>query len=319
MTIPKWIKQTQNNKSLQPTSNSVIVINFPFELKENQRRSDSDNFSRNSSHSNSASSSHIEYSSNSPNPDPQYKERVFMEAAKKVFPMNQNDQDSLIENIETIQNSQHRFEINHQIQQKEKIKYFKIDRKRGKRRIRGVSIIHDKNSTYNIICKIKVYFTKAVLNQANNLYTKNQAKNQNSKDFLFQPVAPKNEEGENNQNFDWFFKTAKEYLSSNLSKKCTAHDKDFNKRKIEEIYEENKMKDLINFLNQKNSTIFKEYISPDKSENEIFQGMRKIQEDLETIMKSCNGDEHYKTQFKKIYENLENILNKKKKGMTRKN
>ena len=79
------------------------------------------------------------------------------------------------------------------------------------------------------------------------------------------------------------------------------------------------MKDLINFLNQKNSNIFKEYISPDKSENEIFQGMRKIQEDLETIMKSCNGDECYKTQFKKIYENLENILNKKKKGMTRKN
>ena len=62
----------------------------------------------------------------------------------------------------------------HEQRERESEIYFKITKvkKRGKRRIKNVSILHDKNSKYNIICKIKVYFTKSLIEQANNLFNK---------------------------------------------------------------------------------------------------------------------------------------------------
>ena len=191
--------------------------------------------------------------------------------------------------------------------------YFKIikSKKRGKRRLKNNSKFHDRNSRYNIICKIKVYFFKSLLDQANHLYNKNLEKDFIEREQFLIPINQK-EEKDKNINVEWFFKTAKEYLSSNISGKYNAHDKDYNKNKIDEVFKENKNKDLINFLKQNIKTIYKEYINDEESENDIFKNMRKIKSDLNYMKLKYNYDDDYIKEVKKISKNLEQIFEMKK-------
>ena len=193
---------------------------------------------------------------------------------------------------------------------KKKIKhYFNIIKmkKRGKRRLKSNSKIHDKNSQYNIICKIKVYFTKSLLEHANKLYNKNLEKDEVENEQYLLPINQK----DGNTNADWFFSTAKEYLSSKISGKYNAHNKDYNKNKIYEILKENKKKDLIQFLEQNINTIYKEYISDEQSQIEIFKGFRKIKDDLKYLKFKFNYDDNYIKEVKRISENLEQIFKDK--------
>ena len=202
---------------------------------------------------------------------------------------------------------------------KEKIKYFEIVRvvrqkKRGKRRLKNNSKLHDIYSDYNIICKIKVYFTRALIKQANYLYKKNHEEDKLKGEEFLVPInlkEKKNRKGRH-MNVDWFFKTAKEYLSSKISGKYKTHDKDHNKKKIDEIFKENKRKDLINFLEQNVNTIYKEYISIEESQNEIFKGLTKIYTDLDIIKSKKGYEEAYINKIKGISADLEKILSNKK-------
>ena len=202
---------------------------------------------------------------------------------------------------------------------KEKIKYFEIVRvvrqkKRGKRRLKNNSKLHDIYSDYNIICKIKVYFTRSLIKQANYLYKKNHEEDKLKDEEFLVPInlkEKKNRKGRH-MNVDWFFKTSKEYLSSNISGKYNAHDKDHNKKKIDEIFKENKRKDLINFLEQNVNTIYKEYISIEESQNEIFKGLTKIYTDLDIIKSKKGYEEAYINKIKGISADLEKILSNKK-------
>ena len=202
---------------------------------------------------------------------------------------------------------------------KEKIKYFEIVRvvrqkKRGKRRLKNNSKLHDIYSDYNIICKIKVYFTRALIKQANYLYKKNHEEDKLKGEEFLVPINLKEKKNKKGRhlNVDWFFKTAKEYLSSNISGKYKAHDKDHNKKKIDEIFKENKRKDLINFLEQNVNTIYKEYISTEESQNEIFKGLTKIYTDLDIIKSKKGYEEAYINKIKGISADLEKILSNKK-------
>lgn len=202
---------------------------------------------------------------------------------------------------------------------KEKIKYFEIVRvvrqkKRGKRRLKNNSKLHDIYSDYNIICKIKVYFTRALIKQANYLYKKNHEEDKLKGEEFLVPINLKEKKNKKGRhlNVDWFFKTAKEYLSSNISGKYKVHDKDHNKKKIDEIFKENKRKDLINFLEQNVNTIYKEYISIEESQNEIFKGLTKIYTDLDIIKSKKGYEEAYIKKIKGISADLEKILSNKK-------
>ena len=202
---------------------------------------------------------------------------------------------------------------------KEKIKYFEIVRvvrqkKRGKRRLKNNSKLHDIYSDYNIICKIKVYFTRALIKQANYLYKKNHEEDKLKGEEFLVPINLKEKKNKKGRhlNVDWFFKTAKEYLSSKISGKYNAHDKEHNKKKIDEIFKENKRKDLINFLEQNVNTIYKEYISIEESQNEIFKGLTKIYTDLDIIKSKKGYEEAYINKIKGISADLEKILSNKK-------
>ena len=196
------------------------------------------------------------------------------------------------------------------LKKSKKIYYFKIvkNKKRGKRRLKNNSKLHDKNSQYNIICKIKVYFTKSLLEHANKLYNKNLEEYKiNNKQYLL-PINEKDK----NLNINWFYRTAKEYLSSKISGKYNAHNKDYNKNQIDLIYAENENKDLIQFLEQNICTIYKEYISDEKSQIGIFKGFRKINDDLKYLKSKFNYDDDYIKEVKRISLNLEQIYKEKK-------
>jgi hypothetical protein len=196
------------------------------------------------------------------------------------------------------------------LKKSKKIYYFKIvkNKKRGKRRLKNNSKLHDKNSQYNIICKIKVYFTKSLLEHANKLYNKNLEEDKiNNKQYLL-PINEKDK----NININWFYRTAKEYLSSTISGKYNAHNKDYNKNQIDLIYAENENKDLIQFLEQNICTIYKEYISDEKSQIGIFKGFRKINDDLKYLKSKFNYDDDYIKEVKRISLNLEQIYKEKK-------
>ena len=196
------------------------------------------------------------------------------------------------------------------LKKSKKIYYFKIvkNKKRGKRRLKNNSKLHDKNSQYNIICKIKVYFAKSLLEHANKLYNKNLEEDKiNNKQYLL-PINEKDK----NLNINWFYRTAKEYLSSKISGKYNAHNKDYNKNQIDLIYAENENKDLIQFLEQNICTIYKEYISDEKSQIGIFKGFRKINDDLKYLKSKFNYDDDYIKEVKRISLNLEQIYKEKK-------
>lgn len=213
-------------------------------------------------------------------------------------------------------------EITNQEESKEKREktkniYFNIikKKKRGKRRLKNVSNIHDKNSKYNIICKIKVYFTKALLEQANNLYKKIIGNNQKDTTQWLKLINPKEIK---RLNAEWFFKTTKEYLSSNISRKYINQNKDYNKKQIEAIYKESNMKLLINFFEQKVNIIYREYINSKTAENDIFTGMRKFNTDLHNIKRKYNYDDNYIKEMKRISTTLENIFLVKKNKINKK-
>ena len=129
----------------------------------------------------------------------------------------------------------------------------------------------------------------------------------------------KDEKDENNLNIEWFYKKVKEYLSSNISGKYSVFKKDYNKNKIEKIYEENKMKDLISFLEQNVCTVYNEYISDAKSQNVIFKGMRDIDTDLKNLKLKFNYDDKYIREVKKTAINLEKTFLEKKNNKDKKN
>ena len=199
------------------------------------------------------------------------------------------------------------------LKKSKKIYYFKIVKykKRGKRRLKSNSKLHDKNSRYNIICKIKVYFIKSLLEQANKLYNKNIEEDKMQQEQFLLPINQKEEKEKKNINVDWFFKTAKEYLSSNISGKYYAHEKDYNKKRIDDVYKENERKDLINFLDQNINIIYQEYISAEPSKNVIFKDMKKISTDLDYMKLKYGYDDNYIKKVKGISENLNEIFKAK--------
>ena len=90
--------------------------------------------------------------------------------------------------------------------------------------------------------------------------------------------------------------------------KCCLHNSDYNKRKIESLYKDNKAKKIIGIL-EKNVRDMYEYY---KNDNKI-EGLETLEDDLNNIRTKMikEGEEDielYLETYKKIAQNLENIF-----------
>ena len=174
--------------------------------------------------------------------------------------------------------------------------------------------MHNKFSEDNIIRKIKANFIKKFMNYINWEY-RSYLKSINHKRFskLLQRIAPfESRKIKKEDNLKWFSSKLKDIYSSDISMKCCLHNSDYNKRKIESLYKDNKAKKLIGIL-EKNVRDMYEYYKYDKK----IEGLETLEDDLNNIRKKMikEGEENielYLSSYKNIALNLENIFIRKK-------
>lgn len=65
-------------------------------------------------------------------------------------------------------------------------------------------------------------------------------------------------------------------------------------------------------MDQKLSSIYKEYINNSNDENDIYKGMRKFNDDLQKIKMKYSYEDSYIKKVEKISFDLENIFLRKK-------
>jgi hypothetical protein len=170
--------------------------------------------------------------------------------------------------------------------------------------------IHNKFSEDNIIRKIKANFIKKFMNYINWEY-RSYLKSINHKRFskLLQKISPfESRKIKKEDNLKWFSSKLKDIYSSDISMKCCLHNSDYNKRKIESLYKDNKAKKIIGIL-EKNVRDMYEYY---KNDNKI-EGLETLEDDLNNIRTKMikEGEEDielYLETYKKIAQNLENIF-----------
>ena len=229
-------------------------------------------------------------------------------------------------NIKSLEN-----EIKDNLQNKQKPKLFLI-KEREKSKIFNIKKViklgrikknsskigkHDKYSQDNIIRRFKFQFTKSMLNYINKYININRPKNKKKRKIQkLSSLTIKLISKEDNIN--WLNSKLRYIFSQKISTKLVGLNSDYNKKLIEKIYGQNKMKNLIAFLEQNIGIVYKEYISEEVSQKDIFKGMRKINADLERIKIKYNYDNHYINEVRRTAVNLEQIFSEKKEKYKKK-
>ena len=185
---------------------------------------------------------------------------------------------------------------------------------------------HNKHSDDNIIRKLKIYFTKSLLDFVNKLYQEEYEElnkiNKNSsyaeetkeKKWLLALEHKIVKRISKQENLEWFNMTIKEYLSSNITHKFNNYPSDYNEQKINLLYTEKKFKKLKQFLEEeKIKDIFDIYANDRtysiKIGEERFLQFSTLKNDLnEIIMKGKNKKENNDDNEEEDEGKNENIL-----------
>lgn len=185
------------------------------------------------------------------------------------------------------------------------------------------SSVHTKFSEDNIIRKIKANFVEKFMNYINWEY-RCYLKSINHKRFskLLQRIAPfESRKIKKEDNLKWFSSKLKDIYSSDISMKCCLYSSDYNKRKIETLYKDNKAKKIIEILEKNVRDMYECYKNDYKKE-----GLETLKDDLNNIREKMikTGEENiedierYLKLYKTIALNLENIF-LRKRGRNKKN
>ena len=176
---------------------------------------------------------------------------------------------------------------------------------------------HNKFSQDNIIQKIKVNFLEKIYRYINKEYEKyiddknnNVSKKVNKLIKKISPLELKKIKKENN--LKWFSLKLKDVLSSNISDKYQNYDKNYNKKRIENLYEKNEAKNVINILEKSIREMYEIY-----SKDINIDGFDTLKNDLFNIKKKMENEgeediDDYLSKYEKTALNLEQIFLDKK-------
>ena len=111
---------------------------------------------------------------------------------------------------------------------------------------------------------------------------------------------------EDTNSISWFDLKLKEILSSDLSKKCASYPTEYNKNIIEDLYKNNKAKNITDILDRPVKELYKIYIE----DNIVAEGFSTLRDDLDylrTKMKEESEEDiqHYLDKYAKIAKNME--------------
>ena len=190
--------------------------------------------------------------------------------------------------------------------------------KKSKRKYLGV---HGKFSPDNIIKKIKASFFEKSLNYINKEYGDYLSKHKIKKiKRLIQRISPRlSTKIKKEYNLNMFNLKLKDIFSEKLSSKYSLYPKDYNKTQIENLYKENKAKNVINILETSVRDMYNKY-----SKDIKIEGFNTLEDDLRIQrekMEENNEEniEEYLKQFKNTAQNLEQIFISKKSRNYKKN
>lgn len=180
--------------------------------------------------------------------------------------------------------------------------------------------LHNKFSEDNIIRKIKASFLEKSMNYINKQYGIYLKKRGIKKLYrLIQRISPEESRKiRKSENLNFLETTLKKIFSSKLSKKCSLYDPDYNKKQIEELYEQNDAKEVIKILNKTVGEMFDNYCK-----NIKLDGFGTLEDDLkeERIKmeeKQENGIDDYVEKFRLTAINYKVIFDGKKPRSTKK-
>ena len=141
---------------------------------------------------------------------------------------------------------------------------------------------HDKTTSDIIKQKIKRRFIKSIWKYLNALYKKYliQNKRKAKKTWVFLKKIKTNFTLplKRSKNLEYFSMTLSQFFSSDLSGKYTKTDKNYNKKNIDKLYQENKAKDIIKLMNKTLEEVYKIYISKKIPEFNLAHDLNEIQE-----------------------------------------
>ena len=181
--------------------------------------------------------------------------------------------------------------------------------------------LHNKYSEDNIIRKIKASFLVKNMNLLNKEY-KDHLNSHNIKKIvrLIRRILPtESRKIKKEENIKFFNSKLKEIFATPISTKYSKYGSDYNIRKIEEIYRENKAKNVINILEKQISEMYYIYSNDIK-----IDGFETLEDDLRNLEFELREEEieitpekekeikSYLDKYKYIAKNLMQIFNNKK-------
>jgi hypothetical protein len=123
---------------------------------------------------------------------------------------------------------------------------------------------HSKLNEDNIIQKIKVFFINSSMIFINNTYEDYQLKKGKKNERFLQKIKSEYANIINKEkNLEFLHLKMKDLFSSNLSGKCTKHNKDLNKHKIMKLYKKNEAKEVIKILDKTVEELLNNYVNGD--------------------------------------------------------
>lgn len=183
-------------------------------------------------------------------------------------------------------------------------------KKKDKHNINKNKNYHSKSKEDNMLHKIKVFFIKSSMNLINKRYNEFQTNlGKTKKKFFCKIKSEYISTIKKESNLEFLKTNIKDLFSSNISKIYNKLDNNYNKKIIEEIYEENQAKKVIEILDKTVEELIKNYVNGDYKnegfyiENELVQDRIKNPED--------ENNEEYEKKFIERAKNIKNIFTKK--------
>lgn len=169
------------------------------------------------------------------------------------------------------------------------------------------NIKHSKFTKDNLIQKIKRKFINSTMKLINKKYNEFLAeKNLKPKKLLHKINSKFSMMSTYHSNFSYMQRSVGEMFSEKLSDKIKNYDKDYNRKSINKIYEQNKAKDVIDLLNLSVKDMYKVYIGiNDRNIPEY-----GLEYDLIKISE-INKEEEYGKKYKNVAMNLLKIIGQK--------
>ena len=184
---------------------------------------------------------------------------------------------------------------------------------------------HNKNSQDNIIQKVKASFHEKIYNYVNYEYEKFlEAKSNNNNEQkmitkLIKRISPQESKKiKKEENLLWFSLKLKGLLSSKLSLKYSKFESNYNEKRINQLYEKNEAKNVIEILEKNVKDMYEIYCN-----NIHIEGFGTLKDDLIALRKKMEQDneeniEEYLKKYQEVAQNLEQIFQKKKPRLTKK-